>query len=221
MRGALCRTQSINNTLTIMSKEWKGNKSSWRSMLGIDKRYTNNDRAVGDYYTTDTTAVEQFLRTYKLPCYVGTIWECACGCGNISEVLRKQGYNVFSTDLYDRGYGNTGIDFLQTKEPPKGCDTIITNPPYSLADEFVLHAMDILPLFGKYIALMNLSYLAGQKRHSAIYEMGYLHAIYIYPNRINCYKNNIPTGHSSPVNYAWFEFMKGTSSSPKLYWILK
>ena len=29
-----------------MSKEWEGNKSSWRSMLGIDKRYTNNDRAL-------------------------------------------------------------------------------------------------------------------------------------------------------------------------------
>ena len=53
---------------------------------------------------------------------------------------------------------------------------------------------------------MNLSYLAGQKRYSSIYKKGYLHAIYIYPNRINCYKNNIPTGHSSPVNYAWFEF---------------
>ena len=71
-----------------MSKEWKGNQSSWRSMLGINKRYTNDDRAAGDYYTTEPTAVEQFLRTYKLPCYVGTIWECACGCG--MRLLTKQ-----------------------------------------------------------------------------------------------------------------------------------
>ena len=205
-----------------MSKEWKGNKSSWRSMLGINKHYNNDERAAGDYYTTDPNAVEQFLQTYKLPNRVGTIWECACGCGNISETLRKQGYDVFSTDLYDRGYGCTGIDFLQTKEVPEGCSVILTNPPYGLSDEFVLHAMDILPPNGKYIALMNLSYLAGQKRYSSIYKKGYLHAIYIYPNRINCYKNNIPTGHSSPVNYAWFEFTNTPPHhSPKIYWILK
>ena len=95
-----------------MSKEWKGNKKSVSTMLGMSTTWHPENRAAGDYYTTDPTAVEQFLRTYKLPCYVGTIWECACGCGNISEVLRKQGYNVFSTDLYDRGYGHTGIDFL-------------------------------------------------------------------------------------------------------------
>ena len=49
-----------------MSREWKGNQSSWRSMLGINKRYTNDDRATGDYYTTEPTAVKQFLRTYKV-----------------------------------------------------------------------------------------------------------------------------------------------------------
>ena len=58
MCGSLFRTKSINKTLTVMSKEWKGNQSSWRSMLGINKRYTNDDRAAGDYYTTEPTAVE-------------------------------------------------------------------------------------------------------------------------------------------------------------------
>lgn len=191
-------------------------------MLGIDKKFDNSDRVAGDYYTTDPAAVEQFLRTYKLPNYGNTIWECACGCGNISEVLRKQGYNVYSTDLYDRGYGYSGIDFLQTAALPPRCNTIITNPPYSLADEFILHAMDILPLHGRYIALMNISYLAGQKRHDIIYSNGYLRAVYVYSHRINCYRNNIPTGHSSPVNYAWFEFVNSRSAcEPRIFWIDK
>jgi hypothetical protein len=85
--------------------------------------------------------------------------------------------------------------------------------------------MDALPKHGRYYALMNISYLAGIKRHKEIYEKGYLKAIHIYPHRINCYKNNENTGHSSPVNYAWFEFSPSTLVNkyirPRIYWISK
>lgn len=106
--------------------------------------------------------------------------------------------------------------------------TIITNPPYALADEFVKHAMEILPIGCRYFALMNLSYLAGQKRFNDIYNNGYLTAIHVYPHRIHCYKNNENTGHSSPVNYAWFEYQKKpyknkgvNNHPPRIYWIQK
>lgn len=217
-----------------MSKEWKGNSASYRSTLGINKNGTTSEREAADYYTTDPTAVEQFVKHIEmLRGYISheVIWEPACGCGNISKVIKEHWYRVLSSDLHDRGYGESGIDFLKTDtsffDP---CyygkiDTIITNPPYSLANEFILHAMDILPDFGRYFALMNLSYLTGIKRHETIYKKGYLRAIHIYPHRINCYKNNINTGHSSPVNYAWFEFMKrpehNVQQIPSIYWIEK
>lgn len=37
------------------------------------------------------------------------VWECSCGQGHLSEVLNKNGYNVKSTDLIDRGYGIGGL----------------------------------------------------------------------------------------------------------------
>lgn len=210
-----------------MSKEWKGNKKSVSTMLGMSTTWNPEQRAAGDYYTTDPTAVEQFVNHYHnhIGDFTDKIWEPACGCGNISKVLEQKGYRVISTDLYDRGYGKSGVDFL-TAELPIDCDTIITNPPYALADDFVKHAMDILPNHGRYFALMNLSYLAGQKRFKDIYNNGYLHAIHVYPHRINCYKNNEKTGHSSPVNYAWFEYLKishqiNTHFQPLIYWIEK
>ena len=206
-----------------MSKEWKGNSASWRSQLGINKHFTTDERESGDYYTTDPTAVQALLDKLGYRLTDGVVWECACGCGNISEVLFANGYDVISTDLHYSGYGESGCDFLQTKQviDPK-CDVIITNPPYSLANEFILHAMDILPNGGEYFALMNLSYLTGNKRYTDIYSKRYLYAVYIYSYRINCYKNNIDTGKSSPVNYAWFHFIKGnTLSRPKIYWITK
>lgn len=186
-------------------------------------------RAAGDYYTTDPTAVEQFVKHMQTDgvITINKIWEPACVCGNISKVLESNGYKVISTDLYDRGYGKSCLDFL-TAELPLKCDTIITNPPYALADDFVKHAMDVLPRGGRYFALMNLSYLAGQKRFKEIYSNGYLHAIHVYPHRINCYKNNEDVGHSSPVNYAWFEYVKFPYRNnrpkqfpPVIYWIEK
>lgn len=214
-----------------MSKEWKGNKKSLSTMLGFSTTWYPENRATGDYYTTDPTAVEQFINHYRkhigeFACtFYGKIWEPACGCGNISQVLESNGFQVISTDLYDRGYGESGIDFL-TAYLPDEVVTIITNPPYALADEFVKHAMDVLPIGGRYFALMNLSYLAGQKRFKEIYNNGYLRAIHVYPHRINCYKNNENTGHSSPVNYAWFEYLKRSHNSniyfpPAIYWIEK
>ena len=211
-----------------MSKEWKGNKKSVSTMLGISTTWHPEERAAGDYYTTDPTAVEQFVNHYHnhigdFTGIIDKIWEPACGCGNISTILKSASYDVISTDLHDRGYGKSGIDFL-TAELPTDVTTIITNPPYALADDFVKHAMDILPNYGRYFALMNLSYLAGQKRFKEIYNNGYLHAIHVYTHRINCYKNNEKTGHSSPINYAWFEYLKishqiNTHFQPLIYWI--
>lgn len=199
-----------------MSKEWKGNKKSVSTMLGMSTTWHPENRAAGDYYTTDPTAVEQFINhLHNLVGFINinpidTIWDPACGCGNISKVLIKHGYRVYSSDLYDRGFGEDGIDFLQTTKVPDTCSTIITNPPYSLADEFVKHAMEILPDGGRYFALMNISYLAGQKRFKEIFSNGYLYAIHVYTHRINCYKNNQNTVHSSPVNYGWFEYCKNS-----------
>lgn len=101
-----------------MSKEWKGNKKSVSTMLGMSTTWHPEQRAAGDYYTTDPTAVEQFVKHMeKFGLITGNvIWEPACGCGNISKVLESQKYDVISTDLYDRGYGKSGIDFLQTKK---------------------------------------------------------------------------------------------------------
>lgn len=215
-----------------MSKEWKGNKNTVSAMLGMSTIWHPEERAAGDYYTTDPTAVRQFInhlseyRARLAGGFFDTIWEPACGCGNISKVLIDAGYKVHSTDLFDRGFGVSGIDFLQTTKMPNNCDTIITNPPYILANEFILHAMDILPINGRYFALMNISYLAGIKRYKDIYEKGYLKAIYVYSYRINCYKNNENKGSSSPVNYAWFEFSPAYANSvvqftPHIHWISK
>ncbi len=76
----------------------------------------------------------------------GTIWECACGDGAISDVLKSHGFSVYSSDIVDRGYGeNRSLDFLDD-ELTKGieAENIITNPPFKLAKQFVEKALTIV-----------------------------------------------------------------------------
>lgn len=59
-----------------------------------------------------------------------TIWECTdFGESNITKVLKDKGYNVISTH-------KENFNFL-TDDPTFEFDMIITNPPYSLKDEFI------------------------------------------------------------------------------------
>jgi hypothetical protein len=98
---------------------------------------------------------------------------------------------------------------------------ILTNPPYSLATEFIEHALEILPDGGVYIALMNITYLAGQKRYDRVYSKGVLREVYIFRKRVECWRDNDieKYGGKSMVDYAWYIFQKGYKGNPTLYWL--
>jgi hypothetical protein len=98
-----------------------------------------HDRRAADFYPTPpdcTMALVQYLASRDVMALDDVVWEPACGDGAISRVIEGMGYQVFSTDLHDRGYGEGGRDFLM--EPfPTGVDWIITNPPFNMAEAFI------------------------------------------------------------------------------------
>lgn len=91
-----------------MNRYWKGNSKSVFSTLG-SSQHSDRDRQKYDYYATDPIAAEHLL---QLEDFSNDIWEPACGEGHLSKVFLARGYNVKSTDLIDRGFGDGGIDFL-------------------------------------------------------------------------------------------------------------
>ncbi|EGO63571.1 hypothetical protein [Acetonema longum] len=59
----------------------------------------------------------------------------------MAKTIKHQGYPfVIATELRDRGYGRTGMDFLISPFNP--CDWIITNPPFSLSEQFILRSIE-------------------------------------------------------------------------------
>ena len=109
-------------------------KSSALAYIGHNEK---GDREKDDFYPTPPEATQSLLNRQK---FKGNIWECACGNGAMSKVMIEQGYDVYSSDLIDRGYGEVGIDFLQSN---KKVDNIVTNPPFNLATEFTLKAFEL------------------------------------------------------------------------------
>ena len=81
----------------MQSKDWVGNAKSVFTCNGASN-HSEEERQVDDYYATEPRAVELLLEREK---FSSNVWECACGGGHMSEVLKQNGYSVYSTDLID------------------------------------------------------------------------------------------------------------------------
>lgn len=203
-------------------KDWTGNAKSLFTCNGASN-HSKEERQEHDYYATDPKAVEILLEKEKFCPYV---WECACGEGHISEVLKKAGYNVKSTDLIDRGYvGAEVLDFLKVKKEDIQNDfsrDIITNPPYKFAKEFVEHALDISMGGTKIAMFLKLTFLESKSRKK-LFEKYPPKIIYVSSSRLQCAKNGdfekFSKGAGTAVAYAWFIWEKGFKDNPIVKWI--
>lgn len=128
-------------------------------------------RSKSDFYPTPPDCTEALLR-FLLPQNNCTIWEPACGNGAISKVLKKHGYKVLSSDIQDYGYEGalTGedYDFLSFKYDDVKIDYIITNPPFSLSEEFAFRAYELKIPFA---FLLKAQYWNAAKRKSLFRKM--------------------------------------------------
>lgn len=109
-------------------------------------------RKPADFYPTPfdvTVALVDFLQIDEFD----TIWEPAAGDGDMVLPLEAMGYDVFSTDIRQTRFieqtrGGMAFNFLMnlgTKHTAKNPPWIISNPPFSLAAEFIERALSITP----------------------------------------------------------------------------
>ena len=199
-----------------MSKDYKGNKASIFVTLAASN-HSAGEREKNDYYATEPKAVKMLLSVEKFNPY---IWECACGEGHISKELEKSGYNVWSTDLVDRGYGDVR-DFFSFKAQCRDDIDIITNPPYRYAKEFVEHALDVVQTGCKVAMLLKIQFLEGRARNK-FFKKNPPKKIYVFSSRVNCAKNGEFSKYkSSAVCYAWFVWEKGFKGLPTIDWLIE
>ena len=99
----------------------------------------------------------------------GLIWEPAVGDGRIADVLRAAGYDVVGSDIHDYGWSGTYlIDFLRFRQWPfrELAGAIVTNPPFDIAREFVVRALELTrPARGKAAILQRHEFDAPRSNH--------------------------------------------------------
>ena len=202
----------------MANKDWTGNKKSIFATLAASN-HTNKEREINDYYATEPKALELLLELETFSPYV---WECACGEGHLSEVLKAHGYNVKSSDIVNRGYiGTETLDFIKVKKEDIKADfsrDIITNPPYKYAKEFVEHALDISMDSTKIAMFLKVQFLEGKARRK-LFDKHPPKIIYVASSRLNCAMNgNFEKYPSSAVAYAWFIWEKGFKGDTIVRW---
>lgn len=173
-------------------------------------------RAAYDFYPTPSYAVQNLLERET---FTGSVWECACGNGAISKVLKSKGFNVYSSDITDRGYGeNRSLDFLND-ELTKGitADNIITNPPFKSAQKFVEKALKIA--LKKVVILQRLVFLESKERYQ-LFTTTPLKCIYVFSKRLSFSPYGIEDKKKSGMlAFAWFVWEKGYTKKPYINWI--
>jgi hypothetical protein len=163
-----------------------------------------------DFFPTPAWATEALIDNEH---FDGDIWECACGNGAMSEVLKKTGNKIYSSDLIDRGYGEGGIDFLNSD---LHFDNIVTNPPYNAAEGFVKSGLGRAKK--KFALLLRLAFLEGANRQKTIFSLYPPSRVWVFSERITFYPAGAEVKGSGTTAYAWFVWDKESSSGTELRW---
>jgi hypothetical protein len=195
----------------MVEKDWSGNVQSVMATLNASN-HSNKERADKDYYATPPLAVEKLLKKENF----NNVWECACGEGHISEILKQHNIHGLSSDLVDRGYG-LQEDFLLTNREHNG--DIITNPPFSKSTEFTLKAMTTLRGGRKLALLLRIQFLESVKRQE-LFKKFPPKFVYVFIRNIRCARNgDFEHASGNASTYAWFIWEKGYAGEPIIRWI--
>ena len=164
-----------------------------------------------DLYETPPVAIEALLRHERLP---HRLWDPCCGPGNIVNVLRAAGHEVLASDLVDYGDPTHFYrrDFLMELKAPDGCEGVVMNPPFKLAEEFIAHALDLSPLV---IVLLRLAFMESERRTGILEGRGLA--------RIHQFRKRLPMMHragwegrkaNSGMAFAWFVWNRAHAGRP-------
>jgi len=168
-------------------------------------------RKASDFYETPYSITQHLLAREEFN-HSGVVCEPAQGSGAIVKVLSKY-WSKSSIVAYD-----IEKDFLTETQT---YDYIVTNPPFSLAHEFIRKAKYVATK--KFAMLLPLSYLHGKKRHDEIYmDKTYgLKTVYVFTRYPMLGEELREDGkyNTGMMVYAWYIFENGYSESPTISWI--
>jgi len=176
-----------------------------------------------DFFPTPPWVTRTLLREIigrPRPGKVLSGWDPAAGEGHMSEVMRETFSRVHASDVHDygRGYavGSFVGDGIDVARPPWPVDWIITNPPYRLAAEFALRAIELARVG---VALLcRLQWLESAARWT-IWSRFPPSVVAVFLDRPEIVRGRWDPEQSPATGYAWFVWRKPIGTRSLLTWI--
>ena len=176
-----------------------------------------------DFFPTPpwaTRALCEWLLGARYDLSVLKAWEPACGAGDMAQPLMEYFAEVRSTDVHDYGFGDVE-DFLW----PTTCkaDWIVTNPPFRLADQFALRALERSS--GGVALLVRTAFLEGGtsagNRYATLFTVHPPSEILQFSERVPMFKGRLDRHGSTATSYCWIVWRKGLPQGygTRFYWL--
>ena len=142
--------------------------------------------------------------------------EPACGAGHMAKVLKEYFGEVWAADAFHYGYGPVR-DFLTYPYEAGSVDWVITNPPFRLAEEFVLRAQRVAR---RGVAILARTvFLESAGRYEAIFRETPPTKFAQFVERVPMVKGRLDEKASTATGYAWLVWEKDAATAPRLMWV--
>ncbi len=142
--------------------------------------------------------------------------EPACGAGHMARVLKEYFGQVQYADAYRYGYGPVR-DFLTYPYETNAVDWVITNPPFRLAEEFVLRAIRVAR---EGVAILARTvFLESIGRYDHTFRDHPPSKFAQFTERVPMVRGRLDGNASTATSYAWLVWENGNQAAPRLMWV--
>jgi hypothetical protein len=182
------------------------------------------DRNTDDWYVEPEWCSRRLFEEEQ---FEGAIWDPACGLGRIVRSAIDAGHAVRASDIEFRQSTDDEVDDLKAVADFRTCtevaDNIVTNPPFNIARQFVLHA---LALARNKVAVVfptaSLNAAAGPKKGRWIVGTP-LRRVWLMSPRPSMPPGHVLAAGGKPsggkVDYAWLVWEHGYTGATELRWL--
>lgn len=147
-----------------------------------------------------------------------SVWEPTCNRGYMARPLAEYFGEVWTSDVHNYGWpGQQAVeDFLFPGVDRLGTDWAIFNPPFRLASEFILKALDIA---GEGVAaIVRTAFLEGVGRYRELFGRRPPTIVAQFTERVPMVKGRVTATGSTATAYCWVVWMPGDEGT-QFRWI--
>lgn len=142
--------------------------------------------------------------------------EPACGAGHMAKVLKEYFAEVETADAYPYGYGEVS-DYLESDYSVGEFDWIITNPPFRLAEDFIIRSLQTAK--HGVAMLVRSVFLESVGRYNRLFQQHPPSMFAQFVERVPMVRGRLDAKATTATGYAWMVWEQGNLDGPKVVWV--